>query len=812
MDRLIIELCNRYLSDDAAPVSVVALGGYGRGTLFPHSDVDLLFVCQDADAEQACKASIAAVVRELWDMRIRVSPFTRTLAECAKLSGDNLEFIIALLDARQLWGPDPVFQQLRSTIIPRLLQRERSALVRDLVAVTRDRHRKFGDTAFHLEPNLKDGPGGLRDLNVVHWLGSLARQGVHAAASQQVTQFESFSSPFEFLAAARCFLHYRNGRDNNLLSYERQAEAADESIGIRPKHVLRAADWTRLYFRAARQIHRGVMNSCDSVPLGRSTLFTQFEQWRSRLSNTDYSVVNGQAFVRQRSSLQDLGAILGLFEFVARHELKLSSEAERQVRRAIEDVASHVTNAIWESFRRILVQPAAACSLRAMHELGVLHHLVPEFDAIDSLVVGDYYHRYTVDEHSFRAIEILHALAPRNQQADERFLDIFGELEQPELLFLALLLHDVGKGTASGNHIHGSLAACDRVCSRLNIAAEHRETVRFLIGSHLEMSATLMRRDIFDPHTISAFATKVGTPERLKTLCLLTYADISAVSPETLTPWKADALWQLYVSTSNFLLRGIDSQRIDAASQGALDEEAGKLCVRDDSVTDIFLRGLPRRYVMLHSPAKIATHRGMAEKLAQSAAQLQVVPKSHGFELTVVTRDRPGLFAAITGILAAWRMSVLKADAFANAQGIVVDTFQFADICSTLTLNPSELERFQRELVDLVSRDITSETLQWLGERLRRKLTLPKVAVQSRIWFDDASSCHSTIMEVVTRDRPGLLYDIASTLANDRFNIDVALIDTEGQKAIDVLYLTHERRKLTLAEQHELRAVLSAKL
>jgi [protein-PII] uridylyltransferase len=244
-----------------------------------------------------------------------------------------------------------------------------------------------------------------------------------------------------------------------------------------------------------------------------------------------------------------------------------------------------------------------------------------------------------------------------------------------------------------------------------------------------------------------------------------------------------------------------------------LDEEAVNSSITcDDSGPNAFLPGLPRRYVLLHSPAEIATHSRLAEKLAESVAQVQIVPKSHGFELTVITRDRPGLFAAIAGMLAAWRMNVLKADAFANAQGVIVDTFQFADTCSTLTLNPSELERFQRELVDLLSRDITSATLQWLNERARRKITPPKVAVQSRIWFDDTSSCHSTIMEVVTHDRPGLLYDIASTLANAGYSIDVALIDTEGQKAIDVLYLSRNGRKLTVAEQHELRAVLSGRL
>jgi [protein-PII] uridylyltransferase len=425
-------------------------------------------------------------------------------------------------------------------------------------------------------------------------------------------------------------------------------------------------------------------------------------------------------------------------------------------------------------------------------------------------VIGDFYHRYTVDEHSFAAIDHLHHLRDATNDTDRRFHEILSELDKPESVFMALLLHDIGKGTSADHHVHGSVVACDRVCARLDVDSREHDDIRFLIANHLAMSATLMRRDIFDPHTIATFAAKVVTAERLKMLCLLTYADISAVSPDTMTPWKAELLWQLYAATANYLLRSVDSDRVKPGG----DEAGVRDSVGEFATPEIaqFLRGLPRRYIALHSPAEIAEHCRLAQLLEDTAAQVSLTSDDHGFELTVITRDRLHLFVAFTGILAAWGMNVLKVDAFANASGIIVDVFRFTDRFGTLTLNPSEAERFKRELLEILSRDITPDTLRWLGDRVRRKVSPAKVHVATRVWFDDGSSEHSTIVEIVTRDRPGLLYDISSVLSELMCNIEVALIDTEGQKAIDVIYLTHDGRKLDKARQHELRAALLSRL
>ncbi|PYU02817.1 MAG: hypothetical protein DMG34_15010, partial [Acidobacteria bacterium] len=462
----------------------------------------------------------------------------------------------------------------------------------------------------------------------------------------------------------------------------------------------------------------------------------------------------------------------------------------------------------WDTLKEILAADYPGMALRPMHRLGILMEILPELRAIDSLVVRDFYHRYTVDEHSLRTIEHLQALADPPDARGTQFAPVWKMQERRDLLIFALLLHDTGKGMAVENHVQGSLTALASAASRLELLPEEEAEVRFLIEHHLDMSATVQRRDIFDPTTVSAFAATVGTLERLQRLCLLTYADIHAVNPEALTPWKAEMLWQLFVATANHLSRSLDRDRLHASDENLLLEQI-QTAAGGAPRTEIerFLEGFPRRYLAVHSASEIAGHFLLYRKLASAPLQTELKAESHGFSLTLLTADRPRLFSTIAGVLAAWGMNIIKADAFANAAGVVLDTFHFADLHRTLELNPSEVDRFQKSLSDVLSGKAALEPLLQSRESASRARP-PKVAVSTAVNFDDAASTHSTLLEIVTQDRPGLLYDMGAALARLDCNIEVALIDTEGQKAIDVFYLTSRGKKLDAQKREVLREVL----
>ena len=323
----------------------------------------------------------------------------------------------------------------------------------------------------------------------------------------------------------------------------------------------------RIYFRHARTVYTFSTQLLDEALLAPSSLRDRFQGWRSRHSHRDFLVAGGRLVLRQPALVKDPRRLMSTFEFIAAHGVKLSREAEEQVREALPAVAGQGAQfpELGKHLRQILVAPHAAEALRAMHSTGLLVRLFPEFAAIDLLVIRDFYHHYTVDAHSFMAIENIHRLRhPVKSLRAPLPGEIFRNLKQPELLFLSILFHDVGKGMPSENHVVGSLEAVERAFPRLDLRPEEADTIRFLIRDHLAMSANLLRRDIFDPETIRAFAEQVGTPERLKLLCLFTYADIRAVNPEALTPWKAESLWQLYVSTANYMSRSLDEERIHA--------------------------------------------------------------------------------------------------------------------------------------------------------------------------------------------------------------------------------------------------------
>ena len=799
---------------------IAAMGGYGRRSLFPYSDIDLLFLYgKEGNEEFLSTKAIVPLSQALWDLHLRVSPTTRTLAECGRLHRNNIEFNISLLDCRYICGDEKLYERLRSRVLPGMIVRESESLMQELTSLARARHQKYGQTIFHLEPNIKEGPGGLRDYQVACWLAQIAemkrsREWKDPTSLLPPALRDDAVKAIDFLDAVRCYLHYRQGRDLNVLTYEMQSEAAARGIGLHGVSSASATDWMRAYFRQARAIYRLTV-LFDEVPRAKSLWRRLIGARRSPLSTADFNVVDGRISLRHPNSVEEPRLMFRLFEMVAQHDLRLTAETENSVEAALPRIQKWLATApdLWEYFRKILTPPYAAPALRAMHRVGLLVMLFKEFQAIDSLVIRDYYHRYTVDEHSFVAIENLHNLLLRKGDLDRRFSDILASLEHPELLYLALLFHDVGKGMSNESHVDGSLEAVHGLFERMRFDSFGREIVTFLIANHLRMSATLSRRDIFDPEAVNDFAKIVGTIEHLKMLTLFTYADIKAVNPEALTTWKAEMLWQLYAATENYLNRSVDDQRMYLAGEGA--EQLERLVPTGEDAVEAerfrnFLDGFPRRYLLTHSSGEISAHYRMYRRLGHSVAEISITKRDQYYELVIVTKDRPFLFAKIAGTISSWGMNILKADACANRNGVVLDSLRFSDRFQTLDHNPSEVLRLKQQLVAAISGDLDVAAL--MKRKFQPEKLPPKVMVETRIHIDNECSSHSTVVEIVALDRPGLLYDISSTFAEHRFNIEVGLIDTEGGTATDVFYVTENGAKLTAQRQHELQIELQQRL
>jgi len=560
------------------------------------------------------------------------------------------------------------------------------------------------------------------------------------------------------------------------------------------------------------------------VPRPKASLYQQFRNRRRRTNGNGFRIEDGRIYLDAPTATydpaSDAEAVLDVFEAIAETGASLGRDTEDRLDDSLPLLAAHLEEgtALWNHLRQVLLGRHAGSALRAMHAIGILELIVPEFHGIDALVVRDAYHRYTVDEHTFVLIDTLHALAEPRNEWEKLLQGLLSELAHPELLYLAGLLHDTGKGRGGGGgHAEQSVLLAQSVLQQMELDSYESSQVIQLIAQHLDMSLAL-RRDIFDTETVHNFATRVATPEMLRMLTLFTFADISAVHPDALTPWKAENLWRLYIATANHLDRNVDEERVQPETQddAVVVERVVALIPKEAAPLKKFLEGFPQRYLRTRTPEQISSHFRLATVLGEQPVQLDFrVSKRHQEtrlnELTLVTHDRPMLFANMAGTLAAWGMEIVTADAFSNSAGIVVDSYRFTDRFKTLELNPSEIDRFMASIRDVLSGAMPLDKLLAARSRSARNRVI-RVVTETQITWDNTSSSHSTVMQVVAQDAPGLLRSVTETLANAGCNIEVALIDTEGERAIDVFYLTQAGKKLDDAARETLQAKLMTEI
>ena len=803
VDRLLTRIHAEAAAHTETPVALLAIGGYGRRQLCLHSDIDLLILFGDPIAA-AEERFVKALLHPLWDLGFEVGQQVRQLSELDQAETDNPEFLVAVLDSRFLTGDASVFERFDTGVHgPDSVWRQPT--IEALFGLVAERHRRFNATIYQLEPDVKEAPGALRDVGAIRALVALTQPG--AARSVPTTSGrldEALDEAGEFFLRIRSLLHLENRRNLNALSHDDQEVVAERfgSPGVEAQGQVEAL--MSVYFHHARIVARILAAAITQAnpPPGPAT--TKLVGDNIQLS------YDGIGFVDTvRASLQPR-TWLHAFQAAIDEGCPVSPETLAFIGRHSDRYAAEeffpATDERDQFLHLLTPKPGLYDRLSEMHESGLLGRIFPEFRKIYCRVIRDFYHKYTVDEHTLLTIRNLSELADPNATHRRRFARVLAELRHPELIVLALLFHDVGKWT-DRNHAEESVRMVEGPLRRLQVPPESIRTVEFLIRQHLQMSVAAFRRDSEDPEVARQFARLVGTEDRLKMLCLLTLADIQAVSPDTLTPWKEDLLWRLYVDTYNRITLGYGDEVIASGQSSISHLQAHRPPeISTHQVTE-FLEGLPQRYLRLVDPRTVYAHMRLSRDLEPDEVRLTLDKHDDVWGLNVVTKDRPRIFSNVCGVLSYFGMDILRGQAMSNRQNVVIDMFRFVDADRFLELNEAGQSELTRLLQDVVTGDVELTTML-KGRNAAAQAQRGKIRVRSLVHFDHHYSDRYTVLEIGGANQWGLLYRISRIISEQGCDIDLVLISTEGDRAIDVFHLTRNGAKLSPDIEQDLRAGL----
>ena len=783
---------------EAERIAICAVGGYGRGEMAPESDVDLLFLTPYKITPWA-ESVIESMLYVLWDLRLKVGHASRTIKDCLRLGTEDFTIRTALLENRYLAGGADLADELSMTLAKDLFKGSEREFIEAKLAEREARHVKQGNQRYLVEPNVKESKGGLRDLQSLYWISKyiyrvqdiaeLVRLGLFTE-----DEFATFAKAHNFLWAVRCQLHLITRRPNDQLTFDLQVEVADR-LGYADTAGRRAVEhFMQDYFRHATSVGdltRIFLTKLEAMHVKSEALLQRLFRRKKKLK-PGYKEVHGRlAIVNEKTFLKDRLNLLRLFEEGLRTGMLIHPDAMRLVTANLDliDDAFRANPEAQKLFLDLMLKhgnPERA--LRRINELGVLSAFIPEFEPIVAMMQFNMYHHYTVDEHTIQCISQLAGIERGELQDDLPVsTSIFKEGINRKVLYVALLLHDIGKGRDEDHSILGARIA-RKVAPRLGLKPKEVDTVEWLVRYHLLMSDMAQKRDIADPRTVRDFAKAVQTRERLDLLLMLTVCDIRGVGPGTWNNWKASLLRALYRQTRRAMeggledlnreQRGSDAKRNLRKALGDWDAKALKAETA---------RHYPPYWQGLHVTAHVVFAR-LLRDLGEDgiAIDLAIDEDRDATRACFALADHPGIFSRLAGALALVGANVVDARTYTSKDGFATAAFWIQDADG----HPYEQSRLAR-LTQTIHKTLKGEVVAIEAFKSRDKLKKRERAfrVPTHITFDNEGSEIYTIIEVDTRDRPGLLYDLTRTMANNNIYINSAVIATYGEQVVDTFYV-----------------------